>query len=336
MSKALLLIFALFFALSSNNIYSQDIVDDISDVDSGMGADAELFTETIRIISRSQRIFIITNTNQMMNKGDFVTIVLNDSDPVARTLVAKNHEGLTGIKILKIYSLKRWALMRKNLDIQLLKGDDSKLFNKKKKKKSEGPSEEEVKIEGEEDLYNDKTLFDDDVGFLNKDNRHIKPDNIVGGAWGQFRFTNTIGADPTSGDEDVISTNTFYGHWAFQFADNYWIEGVYGRTMINDFPAKQTQTLLNNFVGRFKYVFKAPLYSYIMPYIGFQSVSVSSPDAGRTTDATRAAQEEDIVNSLAKSGVVGGVTILKRMVPGWFAKADLGTDAINFGVAIEF
>jgi hypothetical protein len=36
------------------------------------------------------------------------------------------------------------------------------------------------------------------------------------------------------------------------------------------------------------------------------------------------------------NALVAGVTILRRLVPGWFIKADLGTDQLNIGFAIEF
>ena len=312
-----------FLTLHSFNANSQGIVDDISEGT----LSSDVFSESIRTISRSKRIFILTNSNQSLAKGDFITLSLPNSGPVARALVAKTYQGFAGIKIMKIYSLKRWALLKKGLGIDLIKGDDSSLFKKKKEKSI--AKEEEVKIEGEEDLYSDNKLIGDDTEFISKDSRHIKPDNIVSFAWGRHQFENTI-------DKDIETNNQFFGQWAYQFADNYWLEGVYGRTLIDNFPATNTQTLLNNFVGRFKYVFKAPLYSYIVPYIGFQQVSVSSPEAGRTNDATLAQQELDLVDSLAKSGIVAGVTVIRRMVPGWFIKADIGTDAINIGFAIEF
>lgn len=316
-----------FLILFSHVAYAQGIVDDISKDEM---LSSESFSETIRTISRSKRIFILTNSNQSMTKGDFITLSISKSGPVARALVAKTYQGFAGIKIMKIYSLKRWAVLKKGINIDLVKGDDSYLFKKKKEKtKVAKENEEEISIESEEDLYNDSALISGDTEFLDRDMRHIKPDNIVSFAWGRHQFENTI-------DKDIETNNQFFGQWAYQFADNYWLEGVYGRTLIDNFPATNTQTLLNNFTGRFKYVFKAPLYSYIVPYVGFQQVSVSSPEAGRTSDAALAQQELDLVDSLAKSGIVAGVTVIRRMVPGWFIKADIGTDAINIGFAIEF
>ena len=71
--------------------------------------------------------------------------------------------------------------------------------------------------------------------------------------------------------------------------------------------------------------------------MGFQSQTVSSPDAGKgNITATQADRERNIVDDLNKTGIVVGVTLLRRLVPGWFVKADLGTDVLNVGVAIEF
>lgn len=309
------------FAWLPNKSYSQNLVNDISSPIS-LGDSAELFTETIRIISRSQKIFIITNTNQMLYKGDFITIVLNEKDAVARALVGKTYDGSAGIKILKIYSLKNWAILKKGLDVQILKGDDSRLFVKKKT--VETIPEEEI-IEGEEDLY--KTEIDEDFDSFNKDNRLIKPDNIVSIGYAQYRFENTLTGD-------VLAENQFNFTWGYQFADNFWVEGLYGRALFEGFPAQGTSTLISNFTARVKYTFKAPFYSYVMPYIGYQIYQVSSPNAGE--DPATAAEEEQIISDLSKRQFIGGATILKRLVPGWFLRGDVGNDIFAIGFAIEF
>lgn len=324
--KIIILLTICFVAPGINNLRAQSLVDDISSP-IVLGDSAELFTETIKIISRSQKIFILTNSNQMLNKGDFITIILNDVDPVARALVGKSHNGMAGIKILKVYSLKRWALMRTGLDVQILKGDDSRLFMKKEEKEKT----DEAKIKGEEDLYSLESVVEEDIDFLEKDTRHIKPDNIVGAAWSRLTFENDLNTETQTESHDQIAFN-----WAFQFQDNYWAEAVYGRTLIDDFPAKGAQTLINNLTLRLKYTIKAPLYSYIMPYVGYQIYSVSSPDAGQGTDPIQNIEEEELIDELGQDGPAFGVTILRRLVPGWFLKGDLGNDILSIGVAIEF
>lgn len=320
----LLIGLTLFNAVAINNSYSQDLMDDLS-APMELGDSGEMFTETVRIISRSKRIFIITNSNQMLNKGDFITIILNDRDAVARCLVGKIHQGNAGIKIMKIYSLKRWALMRKGLDIKILKGDDTFLFRKQVTKKS---SEDEPKINSEEDLY-DTNVIDEDLNMFGKDNRLIKPDNIVSAAYSQYRIANDL-----TGDTEAYTE--FSGAWAYQFSDNIWLEGLYGRIMMSGVPAQSTQTLISNFTARLKYTFKAPLYSYFLPYIGYQVHSVSSPDAGNVNNAAEAEAELAFIDKLKKQRLVVGVTLLRRLVPGWFLKADLGTDQLSIGFAIEF
>lgn len=325
--QILILILILTNALWHTNAQSQSMVNDIA-APIELGDSREMFTETIKIIARSRRVFILTNTNQMLNKGDFITLILNERDPVARAVVAKNHNDLVGIKILKIYSLKRWALMRKDLDIKILKGDDSWLFKKEAPK--EDKSEEVVKIESEEDLYDDKTFIDKDLDMFGKDTRLIKPDNIVSAAYSRYTINNDL-----SGDTEVY--NEYSGSWSYQFADNIWVEGLYGRILMNNVPANNTQTVINDLTVRVKYTFQAPLYSYFMPYIGFQIHNVSSPDAGNVEgDAALAERELAFVDTLEKQRFVAGVTILRRLVPGWFVKADLGIDTFNLGFAIEF
>jgi hypothetical protein len=317
-----------------NNIYAQDLMDDSSSNDIQFSGKNN-FSELIKVISRSGKIFIITNNNQMLNKGDFITFSLKDGKPIARAVVAKNHNGSTGIKVLKVYSLQRWGLIKNNISIDIIKGDDSFLFVTKKKAQIE---DIENTIDSEEDLYNDKAVtMEEDLSGFYKDSRLIKPDNVVSAGWDQYEFTNDIGTET-----ETESHNQFNYSWAYQFTDNYWVEGLYGRVLIDNLPAQGTQTLINNFTIRAKYTFRAPLYSYLMPYVGFQMYQVSSPDAGVILDNASAAdkataeKEVALINRLKQNNIVLGVTILKRLVPGWFLKADLGTDILSLGFAIEF
>ena len=324
--QILILSIICFAAASTNKSYSQDIIDDISEP-MYMSNAKDMFTETIRIIGRSKRVFILTNTNQMLNKGDFITLIMNERDAVARAVVGKNHNDLTGIKILKVYSLKRWAMIRKDIDIKILKGDDSWLFKKVIEKKE--VVEDNSKINSEEDLYDDKTFIDNDLDMFGKDNRLIKPDNLVSAAWARFTLNNEL-----SGDTEVY--NQYSAGWAYQFADNIWVEGQYGRILMSNVPASGAQTAINDLTFRLKYTFAAPLYSYFMPYVGYQIHSASSPDAGNVKDAALAEKERLFIDDLNKRQFIAGVTILKRLVPGWFLKADLGIDTFSIGFAIEF
>jgi hypothetical protein len=173
---------------------------------------------------------------------------------------------------------------------------------------------------------------EDDLSMMDENkNRHIKPDNIVALSASYFD------ANETASRGGTVRAPFFGGSWAFQVTDNYFFEGVYGRALLNNYPGPDAQTLVNQFVGRIKYNIKGPLYTFFMPYVGFQSYSISSPDAGQFTQTPVEAEEElTAIEELKKSGPVFGVTVLRRLVPGWFVKADIGTDVMNLGFAIEF
>jgi hypothetical protein len=300
-----------------------------ADLTNATSTTGNVFSETIKIISASKKIFIITNNNQQLGPGDFISIAL-DTKLAARAVVAKSHQGQIGIKILKIYSLSQWGRLRRDLEVQIVKGDDS-LFGKMLKPAKE--SNKTSKIKSEEDLYSGDVVAEDEGGgdiFDENKNRHIKPDNVVAfnGAF--------LDAAEVSSRGGTVRTNEFGASWAYQFADNYFLEALYSRALIKNFPGDGQQTLANHFTARLKYNFKGPLYTFFMPYIGYHSYTTSSPDAGKTNDNITNAEELSAVNKLEKSGPVLGITAMRRLVPGWFIKADLGTDIINLGFAIEF
>lgn len=321
--------------LNINYLYAQDLLDDVSsNITKGDSATGELFTENINIISRSGKIFILSNSNQLLNKGDFITMSIKGNGPVARAVVAKIHEGQAGIKILKVYSLTRWNGLYKGSPVDILKGDDSGLFNTSKKTAEK--KEDNSKIESEEDLFNEKSLVNEDISDFYTDNRIIKPDNIVTIAYNQFRFIE-------KNENETIAANQFNIAWAYQFSDNYWAEGLFGIANASGYPVSGTQTLINNFTARLKYSIKAPLYSYVFPYIGFQTIKVNSPDAGQTDNNTTQTQADNELKTIAdieKTHIILGVTVLRRLVPGWFVKADIGSDfgttILNIGFGIEF
>jgi hypothetical protein len=310
----------------TQGVWGQTLVDEAKTPLSSGEVTEGTFPETIKIISASKKIFILTNNNQLLNKGDFVSLALDDK-LAARAIVAKNHEGQVGIKIIRIYSLTQWARMRIGQEVQVIRGDDS-MFGKKvvEQKATEAPK---PKIESEEDLYNDQVTLDDGE-FDDKSKRHIKPDNVVGVGFGFFAARDM--------ENQTERATQLSAGWAYQFADNWFAEFFYARAQLTAFPNnsdKRSEALVNNVVGRLKYNFKAPLYSFIMPYIGFQSQTVSS-NAGETGVAATDAAELEAVDELKKTSPVFGVTLLRRLVPGWFIKADLGTDVLNVGAAIEF
>lgn len=320
------LIYASLILANFSAVWAQSLVED-ANINVAQAADGTTFTETIKIISNSKKIFILTNNNQQLGPGDFISLAL-DNKLAARALVAKNHQGQVGIKILKIYSLNQWGKLRRDQDVQIVKGDDSSFMKKAEEpKNNEGP-----RIKDEDDLYTKDVVIDDTVEFVDDNkNRHIKPDNVVG------IFASFINADNPQGSNGGSTRGTEFGlTWAYQFTDNFFLEGVYGRTLLDNYPADSTQTLVNRLVGRLKYNIKGPLYTFFMPYIGYQSNTVSSPDAGKGGVPGQDAAEVKAIEDLRKNTVVAGVTVLRRLVPGWFIRADLGTDLVNIGFCIEF
>jgi hypothetical protein len=322
-------IFAVFIYLLINtgsSLRAQSLVEDANLATAPVGSD-NTFTETIKIISGSKKIFILTNNNQQLGPGDFISLALNNN-LAARAVVAKVHQGQVGIKILKIYSLAQWGTLRRNLEVQIVKGDDSYYGKKPEVKAEETPI---AKIKSEDDLYTGDVVVDDDVGiFDDNKNRHIKPDNVVA-LTGAF-----LDAQEVESRGGQIRATEYGVSWAFQFTDNYFVEGLYGRALIDNFPGDGSQTLTNHLTVRIKYNIKGPLYTFFMPYIGFHTYTVSSPDAGKTGVTVTDDEQLDAINKLKKSGPVAGITIMRRLVPGWFIKGDIGSDIINLGFAIEF
>jgi hypothetical protein len=324
--KYFTLVFIYFFLLT-NTLFAQSLVEDANLGASSEGNSENVFTETIKIISGSKKIFVLTNNNQQLSPGDFISLAL-DNNLAARALVAKTHQGQVGIKILKIYSLAQWARLRREMDVQIVRGDDSLFAKKPEVKVDETPI---ARIRNEDDLFTSDVVVEDDIGIFDENkNRHIKPDNVVGisGAFYEAAEVESRGGK--------VRTNEFGISWAYQFADNYFVEGLYGRALIDNFPGDGSQTLVNHLTARLKYNIKGPLYTFFMPYLGFHTYSVSSPDAGKTNIESTNEEQLEAIDTLKKSGPVFGVTVLRRLVPGWFIKADLGSDIVSVGFAIEF
>ena len=321
MSKFIVLL--CFILLIPSFTKAQSLVDD-ANLYRG-GDQSNVILETIKIISGSKRIFVITNNNQVLTVGDFISIALEDK-LAARAVVAKIHQGQVGVKILKIYSMAQWTKLRRDQEVQIIRGDDSQF---ERQAIPQAPTEN--KIKNEDDLYTGDVMIEDDLTVFDENkNRHIKPDNLVG-LHGSYLDAAEIASQGSNRRSMMIGLS-----WGYQFADNYYVEGVYSRASFNDFPNEGKSTVVNNLVGRLKYNIKGPLYTYFQPYVGFRMQSVSSPDAGKTADLSIAAQEDEAISKLEKSGAVFGVTVLRRLVPGWFVKANVGSDIIDLGFSIEF
>jgi hypothetical protein len=321
-------ILLLLFSLHSGSAIAQTVIDDIDSGQSAFNPTApELSTEKIEKISASGRILILTNNSGSYGKGDFVSLVLDDQ-LVNRAIVGKTSNGSGGIKIIKVYSQDLTKALRPGMEVQIIRGDDS-YFNLKKAKVAD--TEEKALIEDEENLFDETTLLEDDLNIDENKSREIKTDNIVSLYLSQVESSDT--------DGNTGRTTYYSGSYSYQLEDNIWGEVGYGSGLQKNFPADDLDTNLTNLVIKLKYTVSAPFYSYLQPYVGYQILNADSPGAGSEGDGITQAQideELNLVEDLKKRRVVFGVTLLKRLVPGWFARADIGNDSFNFGFALEF
>jgi hypothetical protein len=333
--------FCLLFLLTTATAVAQNALDDIEDEERTDMASSDqlpnLVNETIKVISPSQKIFILTNKNQSFSKGDFISLLILNK-LVCRALVAKtNDDKLSGIKIVKIYNLELWKQLYVGKEVLVLKGDDSYYINKEKKPENEPlkDKKDESKLQSDEDLFNSTSLSgnDDDLSLEENIKRLIKPDNLL-----SFNVGLIQAQDIDGSSKKYTQLN---GAWAYQLSDNVWGEAALGTNTITDYPSTGLDTRLTNITLRAKYTFNAPMYSYLQPYVGYQTMLASSPGAGvdpgdNSRTALELEQELQLVSDLKKNTVIFGVTILKRIVPGWFIRADLGSDIMNGGLSIEF
>jgi hypothetical protein len=330
--------FCLLLSLSFFSVYAQNVLDDVEeeervDTSSQPERAPNLVVEKIISISPSRKIFILTNTNQSFSKGDFISLLLANK-LVCRALVAKTtDEKLSGIKIVKIYNLTLWKQLNTGKDVLVLKGDDSYFTTKEKTPEKEVKKGEESKVQTDEDLFNSTSLGgnDDDLSIDENAKRLIKPDNLLSLNVGLIQ-----GKDVDNSAKRYTQLNL---SWGYQLTDNVWAEADIGTNTIRDYPADSIDTRLINLTVRGKYTINAPFYSYLQPYVGYQTILANSPSAGvpavGRTDA-QLATELQLVQDLKKSTVIFGLTVLKRIVPGWFVHVDLGTDILNGGLSIEF
>jgi hypothetical protein len=335
--------FTLLFCLClSAPVRAQNVLDDIEEEDrtettTSTEQAPNLVSETIRVISPSKKIFILTNENQSFSKGDFISLLLTNK-LVCRALVAKTTDAkVSGIKIIKIYNLALWKQLNVGKAVLVLKGDDSYYSNKEKapeKAAAKKDKKDDTKLQTDDDLYNSTSLGnDDDLSMEENSKRLIKPDNLVSLNVGLIQGKD-INGDPKRYTQ-------FNGAWGYQLSDNIWAEAAVGTNTIRDYPFDSLDTRLINITVKAKYTFSAPMYSYVQPYVGYQTILAQSPSAGVDPgdgSRTQAQLDEELqkVSDLKKSTVIFGVTVLKRIVPGWFIRADFGTDIINGGLSIEF
>ena len=307
-------------------LFSQGFLGDIS----GDLTSSDLITEKIQKISSSKRIFIISNENSSFNKGDFISIVFLDK-VTARAIVAKTKDTYAGLKIIKIHSWSHWQKLIPGANIQIITGDDSK-FKSAKEEQDESAGDESAIIQNDNDLYNDVVIKDEVLEIDENKNRHIKQDNLLTLNFGSVQ---SIDAQSQSTRYQQFTLN-----YAYQIRDNMWVEGSYGQNIIRDFPASSIDTTLRHITAKIKYTFKIPFYSYLLPYIGFLTTSGVSPQAGLdpsgNSNQTDLEDEKKLVDALVRNDVIFGITLVRHLAPGWYARLDVGNDIISGGFRLEF
>ncbi len=323
----------------SVNLHAQSIIDEFSDNTEEESINYDLTEEIVLKQSLSKRIFILTNQENSFAEGDYVSLLLSKK-LVVRGLIAKNIDQGAAFKVTKVYSTELFNAIVPRSKVQVIRGDDS--FYRIQKPK--GPSEPEFQIETEDDLFDETTLLDDEEFESPKKGGKLKNDNIISFGFGYVSSYNPQNIQNsaesftlTGGDE--ASTIQLNASYSYQVIKDFWIEGMVGVHDLADYPNTGLDTKLWQFTGRLKYAISGPLYTFFLPYIGFQITRADSPSAGSTStrfnDAVLA-QEIISVETIEEQKLVIGVTILRRLVPGWFIKADLGTDILGFGLALEF
>lgn len=288
-----------------------------------------LSTEKILKISNTKRVFILSYEEKGFLPGDYVTLILGDKH-VARAVAAKvSPDQRAGLKVIKIYDLNLWNTFKDGMEVQVLRGDDSYYISQQGQQgdPNDVAQQEINRISSEDDLFNDTTYLEGDADIDEKSGRLIKTDNIITGAIG---FIDTVDLNGSA-----TSDSHFNFSWMYQFHANIWGSVRYGYTVLDGFPTNEVSTTMTTLTFKGYYTFKAPFYSFVLPYIGYRTTTTDSP-AAEGTDAINEATQASLLSQIEESGPVAGVTILKRMVPGWFARLDLGTDLINIGASVEF
>lgn len=321
--------------IGMNTGYSQDAVTELYQNTSVRNSE-ELVTEKILKVSLSRKIFIISNQNAGLGAGDFFTILLNN-DFVARALVAKSlQSNQAAIKITQVYAAQGLPYLQKNREIQIIRGDDSFYRKEKKEVGREEENKEIAVIKTEDDLYNDTSILEENALDLDENkNRAIKNDNIASLSLGFIEGLTSVNG--------IKRYSQFNGSWSYQISDNFWVELAYGQHVAQDFPAEGLGTKVSNLMFKAKYAFAGPLFTFFMPYMGFQIISAESPGAGVSDVASptqeqinQLEQEVDLVSDTEKKRLIFGITALRRLVPGWFLRGDFGNDLIGVGFGLEF
>lgn len=319
------------FLLFSNTVGAQSVIDELKAVSQGdLPLKNQLFSETITTISTNRRIFIVTNSNNKLLMGDFVSFI-KDNQLVIRALVVKTRDDRSGLKLVKIYNQNLWGSLATGYNVELLRGDDSYFLAQLNK-------EREALIETPKEIASQATtaLTADEQMILGKDftfddkadkNRKINADHLLYFTLGNFNSLST------NGDSD--SYIHYRVGWGYQIFSNWFTDLSYGYTVLKKYPEVDIDTALNTFTAKFGYIFQLPVHSFIYAYAGVYDSIASAPGAGESVSDAQAKLEIERLNDVEGIGYLGGISFYKRLVPGWTFKLDLDLKNIGAGIMVE-
>lgn len=126
--------------------------------------------------------------------------------------------------------------------------------------------------------------------------------------------------------------------FSYQFMDNVWAELFYAHSYLKHFPLVTLNSVLNSIALRVKYTVALPFDSFIMPYIGARYFFLDIPYYYDNFHAAhvRSLEEKAKRRHLFTDSLIFGATVMKRIIPGLLARADIGFDSLNLGVNVEF
>ncbi|MCB9060598.1 MAG: hypothetical protein H6622_03645 [Halobacteriovoraceae bacterium] len=318
-----------FIFLIIPDIFAQSIIESLDSSSNIVTQETELPEESIFSIDGDKRIFILTHDSEGFSSGDYISLVLN-KELVARALCAKIFNNKAGIKILKIYNTELWDKLRRGTRIKILRGDDS-YYRSKPQVAEEANKEEEKEIKdilSKEDLYDDINFLEDDIGLDDNKNRVVKNDNLI---YGGIAYFSSINATNTA--ESIM---IFTGSWSYQLTDNTFIEAQVARGIHRDTPLVDIDTIIFSYSGRIKYTVEAPFHFILQPYFGYRVVVASANYEENATTTAELNTAADILNSIEKKDIIFGASVLRRLVPGWYVRGDVGIDMISAGLTLEF
>lgn len=258
----------------------------------------DFFQETLLDISISKTVFILSNTNNKLQEGDFLTLSLKGKS-ICRALVTKIKDNKAAINIKKIYSLTYWSFLKKNLILDILKGDESELISQAFKK----ARTTEKSIDSENSLQDS---IEDVSSIENK----------------FFYIGLSLGLDVK---KDSLFENTkkykFFPQYLVQIGFKYHllrIENFFGVSHYSQYPSEGMSTFLLNAFPRIKFEFSPSSSLFLGCFAGMRvPFYLSSPDAGTSGDATLAENEKKLIEYLKGYNFDFGIYAVTRIVPGW-------------------